>query len=140
MHQTMRVLTPAATAHLLPSGVLVVAWRGVVTMRAADAAKAEIAARLPWRPAAIVSDYRGAALALDADELLRIMLGGPHEMPELPAAVVAHEAVSHAMRRASMSAAWAGRWRCVFHGPSPALAWAHHQAQVAPPQACPRRL
>jgi hypothetical protein len=128
MHRVTKRGT-GATFEVTPGGVLVVQWHGVVTMAGAESVKRAIYWALQDPVAGIVSDYTGAALALDDAEMLRIMLGGPHDLAELPAAVVALGNASHALFRAGESAALHGRrWRMVCQEPAPALLWIRHRA------------
>lgn len=80
-----------------------------------------------------MSDYSGAALAMDDRDLLQIMMGGAYDLPELPAAVVANDSMCNALYRASITAAWAGRWRYVCRDASLALAWAHDRRDARAP-------
>lgn len=113
-----------AEVELLPGGILLVRWRGVVTMASAEATKRAVAAWLPEQPRGIVSDYRGALVAMGDADMIRIMMGGQHDLPELPAAVIANQDASRPFFEAAVTAAWVGeRWRYVCHDRSEALGW-----------------
>lgn len=118
-----------AVFDVTPDGVLVVRWQGVVTLRAADAVKEAVCARLLARPAGVVSDYRRAAVAMSDAELAHIMMGGQHDLADLPAAVVANDSMWDSLFGAGLKAAWAGRWRRVCHDEAQALAWARVRCQ-----------
>lgn len=121
----------AARFEVTPSGVLIVEWGGVVTIGAADELKRAICADLPARPIGVVSDYRLAVVAMADAELVRIMLGGRHDLPDLPAAVVANDGNCNPLYRASVTAAASDRWRYVCRDPQQALGWAHCARDLA---------
>lgn len=132
MAVTVDRLGARADYDVTAGGVLVVNWRGVVTFGAAEQVKQAIGAGLPAEPLAIVSDYRRAAVALAEPDMIRLMIGGPHDMAELPAAVVAADGPRYWLYHASLKAASGGRWRFVCHDPSEAMAWALAHRHVAP--------
>lgn len=119
-----------AAAEMLDGGILLVKWRGVVTLEAAEATKAAICAALPVEPLGVVSDYAGAAMAMTDDELLSIMVGGPHDLAELPAAVVVSELTFPAVFRASVAAAWCQRWRYVCQDRREAVGWVRSRQEA----------
>ena len=119
-----------------PDGVLVVRWGDFVTLRAADEVKQAICAALPVRPVGVVSDYSRAVVAMSDAELVRIMMGGQHDLPELPAAVIANAGMCRALYAASITAALAGQWRHVCRTAAEAEWWTfrHRLIQHAPHQ------
>jgi hypothetical protein len=105
----------------LVDGLLVVRWHGLVAMAGAESVKRAIYWALQDPVAAIVSDYSKATVALNDAECVRIMLGGPNDMGDLPATVVTKECTWDVFYRASLTAAALGRWRYVSRDFSEAL-------------------
>lgn len=102
-----------------------------MTPHNSDEVKRKICGALPVQPGGIVSDYSSAAIAMTSGEVLQMMLGGDHDLPELPAAVVASDSMCHSLYSASVTAAWAGRWRYVCRSASLALDWVRRQQAAA---------
>ena len=126
----------AAEFDVTPEGVLVVEWRGVVTIGAADEVKRRIYDALPVVPVGVVSDYRQAVVAMTPKELARIMIGARHDLPKLPAAVVANDGNCRQLYWASVTAAACGRWRHVCRDASQALRWTLRVADETPEAQC----
>lgn len=123
-------LGAAAVAELLPSGVLLVRFVGVITGRSLPELKRPIAERLGADALAVAADYTSAILALgDAD--LQEMMGGhdPDNLPGLPAAVACNSGCAVALKRHALDSVIAhARDRIVVTELPVALAWAGRMA------------
>jgi hypothetical protein len=87
-------------------GVLVVRFSGPITSGAMlDALKRPIAAQLGAHSRAVLADYTAATLALP-DEAIRLMMAGgeSHNLPDLPAVVVADAETGAALCAAALHA------------------------------------
>lgn len=135
----MRTEQGAATAaaRMTAGGVLVVEFSGPITSGAMlDALKAPIADAVRGQARAVLADYTGAVLALsDADIRLMMAGGESHNLPDLPAVVVASAETAAFLSGAALHATISGgRLRSVSptqtHGlkqlqrlHAPGLAW-----------------
>ena len=126
----------AAEFDVTSEGVLVVEWRGVVTIGAALEVKRRIYDALRLAPVGVVSDYSEATVVMTPVEVARIMIGGRHDLPKLPAAVVASDAACSRLYAASVTAAACGRWRYVCRDASQALEWTLRLSQAIPEAQC----
>lgn len=106
----------SASARLTGSGVLVVEFFGPITSGGMlDALKTPIAAQSRGQARAVLADYTRALLALSDAEIRLMMAGGePHNLPDLPAVVVADTETAAFLSGAALHATIScGRLRAV---------------------------
>lgn len=117
-----------AVATITEDAVLIVQFRGLLTQTSLSFLKAHIAQQ--HNPAAVVADYRMAAMLVCEADADRMMAGGePANLPGLPAAVVAPAPLLGVFGDAAVRAAVGGRSRRVFRHPGPATEWAIEMAR-----------
>ena len=128
----------SASARITSGGVLVVEFAGPITSGAMlDALKAPIAAQSRGRARAVLADYTRAVLALSDEEIRQMLAGGePHNLPDLPAVVVADTETAAFLSGAALCATISGgRLRAV--SPTPEHGRTQLQRLLAPGRVWP---
>lgn len=120
-----------AQARMTSAGLLVVEFRGPITSGTAlDALKRPVADAVRGRARAVLADYSGAVLALSESEIRLMMSGGEsHNLPDLPACVLASVEVAARLKRHAVAAVLRHRVvRLVETDRAGANHWAHRLA------------
>lgn len=113
-----------AAARLLPSGVVVVEFWGLLTRDTLDLLKRHISDNFTAQARGVVADYRRAALAITPDDARDMMFGrAVTNWPDLPSAVVAGQALLRTFGTLAVDAALQGYYRRVFKAQGAAIAW-----------------
>lgn len=95
-----------ASARMTDAGVLVVEFRGPITSGGMlDALKSPIADAVRGQARAVLADYTRAVLALSDADIRLMMAGGElHNLPDLPACVLAPVDAATSLKRHAVAA------------------------------------